>query len=160
MKRKRGRPPKASYTPATPTVVYDDINAPEVQNRLRNLILLAKEQDHLTWDDVNEALPIGIVTPDLMDEVISRLRAMEIRVTEEGDLPGQTAMKLLARAAEEAVGSSAKPEAKMDTLDDPVRMYLRQMGQVPLLTREQEIQISKRIETAEISLLSCLQNVG
>lgn len=159
IKRKRGRPPKASYTPAAPSLIYDDINAPEVQSRLRNLILLAKEQDHLTWDDVNEALPLGIVTPDLMDEVLTRLRAMEIRVVEEGDLTGQTAMKLLARAAEESA-SAEKAEPKMDSLDDPVRMYLRQMGQVPLLTRDQEIQISKRIEKAEISLLSCLQNVG
>lgn len=159
MKRKRGRPPKSSFTPPTPTVVYDDINAPEVQARLRTLILLAKDQDHLTWDDVNEALPLGIVTPDLMDEVISRLRAMEIRVVEEGDLTGQTAMKLLARAVEESA-TSERADTKLDSLDDPVRMYLRQMGQVPLLTRDQEIQISKRIEKAEISLLSCLQNVG
>ncbi len=42
-----------------------------------------------------------------------------------------------------------KPEAKLDILDDPVRMYLKQMGQVPLLTREQEVEISKRIEEAE-----------
>ncbi len=159
VKRKRGRPPKTSYTPSAPTVVYDDINAPEVQSRLRNLILLAKDQDHLTWDDVNEALPLGIVTPDLMDEVISRLRAMEIRVVEEGDLTGQTAMKLLARAVEDST-TSERADTKLDSLDDPVRMYLRQMGQVPLLTREQEIQISKRIEKAEISLQSCLQNVG
>ncbi|SKB04871.1 RNA polymerase primary sigma factor [Prosthecobacter debontii] len=162
IKRKRGRPPKTTYstTASAPTVVYDDINSPEVQARLRNLILLAKEQDHLTWDDVNEALPIGIVTPDLMDEVISRLRAMEIRVVEESDLPGQTAMKLLVQVTEEAAASERAPDTKLDTLDDPVRMYLRQMGQVPLLTRDQEIQISKRIEKAEISLQSCLQNVG
>jgi len=159
IKRKRGRPPKTSYTPGAPAIVYDDINAPDVQARLRNLILLAKDQDHLTWDDVNEALPLGIVTPDLMDEVISRLRAMEIRVIEEGDLTSQTAMKLLVQATTEA-SAAEKADTKLDSLDDPVRMYLRQMGQVPLLTREQEIQISKRIEKAEINLLSCLQNVG
>jgi RNA polymerase primary sigma factor len=160
VKRKRGRPPKSGAAPAAPAVIYNDINAPEVQARLRTLILLAKEQDHLTWDDVNEALPLGIVTTDLMDEVISRLRAMEIRVVEDADLTGQTAMKLLARVVEESASTDRADTKQLDSLDDPVRMYLRQMGQVPLLTRDQEIQISKRIEKAEISLQSCLQNVG
>lgn len=159
IKRKRGRPPKHAYTPALPTVIYDDINAPEVQTRLRNLIRLAKDQDHLSWDDVNEALPAGIVTPDLIDEVLTRLRAMEIKVIEEAD--GVIARQRQAAATVEGAPVEEKADStKLDMLDDPVRMYLRQMGQVPLLTREQEIQISKRIEKAEVSLHHCLQNVG
>src|SRR5438128_10652319 len=53
------------------------------------------------------------------------------------------------KKAEEEEEEEEKPEAKLDILDDPVRMYLKQMGQVPLLTREQEVEISKRIEEAE-----------
>jgi len=163
LKRKRGRPPKmssaASAAPQT-AVVYDDINAPEVQSRLRNLIRLAKEQDQLTWDDVNEALPTGIVTADLMDEVLIRLRSLEIRVVEDTEMEVLSLATAKAAAGEEGGGEDRGESVRLDMLDDPVRMYLKQMGQVPLLTRDQEIQISKRIEKAEIGLQQCLQDVG
>ncbi|MDZ4288124.1 MAG: RNA polymerase sigma factor RpoD [Prosthecobacter sp.] len=165
VKRKRGRPPKSAA--ATQSVItYDDINSPEVQSRLRILIRLAKEQDHLTWDDVNEALPPGIVTPDLMDEVLIRLRALEIRIAEDSEMEVLVlaTAKLGTESSEEGGSTSSsddRPESvRLDMLDDPVRMYLKQMGQVPLLTRDQEIQISKRIEKAEIGLQQCLQDVG
>jgi RNA polymerase primary sigma factor len=162
IKRRRGRPPKSGYAAPITVTIYDDINAPEIQSRIRTLIRLAKDQDHLTWDDVNEALPSGIVTVDLMDEVITRLRSLEIRITDVGGVDGRgTTQASKAPAATDAATASERAEsARMDMLDDPVRMYLRQMGQVPLLTREQEIQISKRIEKAETGLLLCLQNVG
>ena len=163
-KRRRGRPPKNGYAAAQAVTVYDDIKAPEIQSRIRNLIRLAKEQDHLTWDDVNEALPSGIVTVDLMDEVLTRLRSLEIKINDEGADDGRlltsTTKALAAAAGTEEAQAAAAEASKSDTMDDPVRMYLRQMGQVPLLTREQEIQISKRIEKAETGLLLCLQNVG
>jgi len=155
-KRKRGRPPKAGgKQPQVP--MLDDINAPEVQNCLRDLIRMAKEQEHLTWDDINESLPAGGVTPDLMDEMVARLHTLEIRVVEAEDAEAP-------RALAPVPSSRPKPDlegaAKLDLLDDPVRMYLRQMGQVPLLTRDQEIHISKRIEKAEGNLQQCLQDVG
>jgi RNA polymerase primary sigma factor len=160
VKRRRGRPPKNGSGASPVAMIYDDIHAPEIQARLRNLIRLAKEQDHLSWDDVNEALPSGIVTVDLMEEVLTRLRAMEIRITDDGEVEG-LALSLTDQTTASAQDTAERNEAgRLDSLDDPVRMYLRQMGQVPLLTREQEIQISKRIEKAETGLLQCLQNVG
>ena len=143
-------------------MIYDDIHAPEIQARLRTLIRLAKEQDHLSWDDINEALPSGIVTVDLMEEVLVRLRAMEIRITDDGEVEGRAVpLSAKSNSLTGADAAAEKNEAgRLDSLDDPVRMYLRQMGQVPLLTREQEIQISKRIEKAETGLQECLQNVG
>jgi RNA polymerase primary sigma factor len=159
-KRKRGRPPKNGASPVAKPVAatYDDIEHPEIQQRLRDLILLAKEQDRLTWDDVNEALPLGFVTPDLMDEVLTRLRGLEIKIVEDTEL--ERSAPVTKPRATEGAGAGDDSSAKLDMLDDPVRMYLRQMGQVPLLTREQEIQISKRIEKAENHLLECLQSVG
>ena len=135
----------------------DDINLPEIQNCLRELIRTAKEQDHLTWDDLNEALPQAGVTPDLMDEIVARLHTLEIRIVDAAEVERP-------RTAGASPSSRPKPDlegaAKLDLLDDPVRMYLRQMGQVPLLTRDQEIHISKRIEKAEGNLQQCLQDVG
>ena len=115
------------------------------------LIRLAREQGHLSWDDLNDTLPSGFVTADLMDELMTRLRAMEIRVLDDGEVE---------QARRETARERDAESAKLDSLDDPVRMYLRQMGQVPLLTREQEIEISKRIERADNGLRHCMHQLG
>ena len=121
-------------------------SAIEIQARIRELIKLAKEQGYLTFDDLNEALPEGITDADELDLILTRLRRMEINIIEASEVDRYKDGK---KDAEEEEEEEEKPEAKLDILDDPVRMYLKQMGQVPLLTREQEVEISKRIEEAE-----------
>ncbi|WP_395741255.1 RNA polymerase sigma factor RpoD [Prosthecobacter sp.] len=157
LKRRRGRPPKNGFAGGISqfaNTTHDDIHSPDVQARLRDLIRTAREHDHLTWDDINEALPAGFVTPDLMDALITRLRAMEIKISD--DVDGIASKS----AARERIAAERDAAAKLDVFDDPVRMYLRQMGQVPLLTREQEIHISKRIEKADLSMRQCLHTIG
>ncbi len=121
-------------------------SAIEIQSRIRELIKLAKEQGYLTFDDLNEALPEGITDADELDLILTRLRRMEIDIIEASEVDRYKDGK---KDADEEEEEEEKPEAKLDILDDPVRMYLKQMGQVPLLTREQEVEISKRIEQAE-----------
>ena len=116
----------------------------DIQARIRELIKLAKEQGYLTFDDLNEALPEGITDADELDAILTRLRRMEIDIIEASEVDSYKDGKKDAEEEEEE-----KAETKLDILDDPVRMYLKQMGQVPLLTREQEVEISKRIEEAE-----------
>ena len=118
--------------------------ANEVQVRIRELIKLAKEQGYLTFDDLNETLPEGVTAADELDAILTRLRRMEIDIIEASEVDRHKEGKKEAEEDEEE-----KSEVKLDILDDPVRMYLKQMGQVPLLTREQEVDISKRIEEAE-----------
>jgi len=120
-------------------------SAIEVQNRIRELIKLAKEQGYLTFDDLNEALPEGVTDADELDMILTRLRRLEIDVIEASEVDRYKDGKKDADEDEE----DERTEPKVDILDDPVRMYLKQMGQVPLLTREQEVEISKRIEEAE-----------
>ncbi len=117
---------------------------PERQERLRDLVKLAKDQGYLTWDDLNEAIPESVNNPEELEAIIMFLRNLEIDVIDasEVDRYKQTA----ATDAEDEPSEEEKTDAKLDILDDPVRMYLKQMGQVPLLTREQEVEISKRIE--------------
>jgi len=115
----------------------------DVQVRIRELIKLAKEQGYLTFDDLNEALPDAVTDGDELDVILTRLRRMEIDIIEASEVDRYKDGK------KEEEEEEVKPEAKLDILDDPVRMYLKQMGQVPLLTREQEVEISKRIEEAE-----------
>src|SRR5436190_21864711 len=117
----------------------------DAQARIRELIKLAKEQGYLSFDDLNEALPPEITDADELDQILTRLRRMEIDIIEASEVDRFKDGKKDVEEEEE----EEKPEVKLDILDDPVRMYLKQMGQVPLLTREQEVEISKRIEEAE-----------
>ena len=121
--------------------------ATEIQSRIRELIKLAKEQGYLTFDDLNDALPKDITDADELDTILTRLRRMEIDIIEASEVDRYKDGKKDVEEEEEE--EEEKRETKLDILDDPVRMYLKQMGQVPLLTREQEVEISKRIEEAE-----------
>jgi RNA polymerase primary sigma factor len=127
----------------------------ELQARIRELIKLAKEQGYLTFDDLNEALPEGVTAADELDAILTRLRRMEIDVIEASEVDRHKDVKKEAEEDEEE-----KSEVKLDILDDPVRMYLKQMGQVPLLTREQEVEISKRIEEAENTVQKQITRFG
>jgi len=111
----------------------------DLTEKVKDLLRLAKEQGHLTYDDVNAALPDEIVTPEDLDQVFTKLRNLEIDIIDPAEVDRGKASEL----GDEEEGG------RFDILDDPVRMYLRQMGKVPLLTREQEVEICKRIEEAE-----------
>ena len=137
--------------------VTNPIDAPEIQEKIRELIKLSKEQGYVTYDDINETLTSDIVDPQDFETIMERLRSMAFEIIDasEVDSLDETRNRVLEEEAEEE-----KLEAKMDILDDPVRMYLKQMGQVALLTREQEVEISKRIETAENKVQKQVQRFG
>jgi RNA polymerase primary sigma factor len=138
-RRPQAQPPETNGAPVPPLATSAD----ELQVRIRELIKLAKEQGYLTFDDLNEALPDAMTDADDLDAILTRLRRMEIDIIEASEVDRFKDGKKDEEEEEE------KAEPKLDILDDPVRMYLKQMGQVPLLTREQEVEISKRIEEAE-----------
>jgi len=129
----------------------------DLQSRIRELIKLAKEQGYLTFDDLNEALPEGITDADELDLILTRLRRLEINIIEASEVDRYKDGK---KDTEEDLEEEERTETKVDILDDPVRMYLKQMGQVPLLTREQEVEISKRIEEAEDMVLKHINCFG
>ena len=131
------------------------IDTPEIQEKIRELIKLAKEQDYLTYDDINEVLPNDLVDPADVEAILDRLRKMEFDVIDASEVDSYRDRK---KDSDDV--NSAKTDQKLDILDDPVRMYLKQMGQVPLLTREQEVEISKRIEDAEIAANTELHKFG
>ena len=111
----------------------------DLTEKVRDLLRLAKEQGHLTYDDVNDALPDHMVTAADLDQVHSKLRAMEIDVIDPAEL----------EQGKQNEADDDEETVRYENLDDPVRMYLKQMGKVPLLTREQEVEICKQIEDAE-----------
>jgi RNA polymerase primary sigma factor len=121
--------------------------------KIKELIKLAKEQGYLTYGDLNDVLPENILSSDELDSIMIMLRGMDIEIIDASEVDR------FKREAEEEK-EAQKVDSRLDILDDPVRMYLKQMGQVPLLTREQEVEISKRIETAELHIKQIINNFG
>ena len=168
---RKADPPVAA---APQTVARVQAEAHETQEKIRELIKLAKEQGYLTWDDLNEALPDGVNDPDLIESIQTRLRAMEFDIIEASDVDRYKDLKKEHEhdsdseneadeedeKEEKSEEEKSEPSGRLDILDDPVRMYLKQMGQVPLLTREQEVEISKRIEDAECRVQKHLNRFG
>ncbi len=142
---------------AKPELPKRRIDTPEIQEKIRELIKLAKEQDYLTYDDINEILPNDLVDPDDVEAIMERLRNMEFDIIDASEVDRYKDKK---RDEGDGDEEDVKTDQKLDILDDPVRMYLKQMGQVPLLTREQEVEISKRIEDAEIEVARHLHLFG
>ncbi len=127
----------------------------EIQEKIRELIRLAKEQGYLTFDDINETLPEGLIDPERVDEIMNRLRSMGFDIIDASEVDNYKG-----RSKDDTDEDEDKVDEKLDILDDPVRMYLKQMGQVPLLTREQEVEISKRIEDAELMVQKHVYKFG
>ncbi len=151
--------PPDSPLAAIPSAVSTSIQEQQklLQEKVRELIKLAKEQGYVTYEDLDEALPEAINDPESFESIMAQLRAVEIDIIESSEVDRVKDGK---KDSDEEEEKDEKPDNKLDILDDPVRMYLKQMGQVPLLTREQEVEISKRIEEAEIKVQSILYRFG
>jgi len=133
-----------------------------LQEKIRELLKLAKEQGYITFEDLDEHLPEGMNDPETIDSILSQLRAVEIDIIDASDVDRVKEVKKDDDddKKDEKEEKEEKADGRLDILDDPVRMYLKQMGQVPLLTREQEVEISKRIEEAEIEMQDVLYRFG
>ena len=125
----------------------------DLNDKIRYLIRLSKEQGYLTYADINEALPESVDNPEDIENVISVLQNLEIDILDPQEVDNY-------KQRQEEAEEEESRTSNNDILDDPVRMYLKQMGQVPLLTREQEVEISKRIETAEMNAQAALFALG
>ena len=130
------------------------------ESRLKDLIAKGKEQGFLTYAEVNDHLPDDISEPDQIEDIVRMINDMGITVYETSPDPDEllkaqenTADEL---AAEEAAAALAAVDSDVGRTTDPVRMYLREMGSVELLTREGEIAIAKRIEEGTRDVLSAL----
>ena len=145
-KRKRGRPKKSE------TLTQEE-RQEQLNEKIRLLINLSKTQGYLTNNDISKALPRDLDRPEDIENVISILENLEIQIIDEDDV--QTHQAKIEKTQEKELQAS-----QSDIVDDPVRMYLKQMGQVPLLTREEEVAISKRIESAELRAMSIIHSLA
>jgi RNA polymerase primary sigma factor len=134
------------------------------QSQLKKLIARGKEKGFLTYAEVNDHLPDDIVDPEQIEDIISMINDMGIEVHE--FVPDTETLLLNENpvsadddvVAEEAAAALAAVDSDFGRTTDPVRMYMREMGTVELLTREGEIQIAKRIEEGMSQVLSALSS--
>lgn len=113
------------------------------QQKIEELISISKDQGFITYEEINEILPMSFDSADQIDQVLIYLSGMDIQVLNQSEVERQKERKKEAKELE------SLPKRSEGTPDDPVRMYLKEMGSVPLLSREEEVEISKRIEKAE-----------
>jgi len=136
------------------------VSTAQQQSRLKELIAKGKEQGYLTYGEVNDHLPDDISDPEQIEDIIRMINDMGITVYETApdadDLLSTEENTADELAAEEAAAALAAVETEAGRTTDPVRMYMREMGTVELLTREGEIAIAKRIEEGIRDMLTAL----
>jgi RNA polymerase primary sigma factor len=124
----------------------------EKYDEVRQLITMGKEKGYLLYEEVNDLLPSEISSSDELDDIFSMFGSMGIEVVD-------SEQKFREKAEEEGVELDLTPGA-LDKTNDPVRMYLREMGTVPLLTREGEVEIAKRIERGKNAMLRAISRTN
>ncbi|MGH9854865.1 MAG: RNA polymerase sigma factor region1.1 domain-containing protein, partial [Blastocatellia bacterium] len=122
---------------------------------VQKLLDMGKDKAFLTYDDINQELPEGLVSPDDIEDIFATLSGEGIAISDSEEKFLETAAaaanvdKKFEETPEEEMELDLSPGA-LDKTNDPVRLYLREMGVVPLLTREGEVAIAKRIERGKI----------
>ena len=149
--RSRSVPPP----PATAAAGHGSApDSPDFDGKLKQLIRLCREQSFLTRGDIEEVFPNGDLTPAQLESLCAKLRSFEVKIVDQAEVDH-------VQPLDQPLEQEDEPAPlRLDCLDDPVRMYLKEMGQVPLLTRAQEVEISKRIETAETGIRHILWRFG
>src|SRR5437879_3970035 len=143
--------PSAAAQDSNGSAVPEKGAAPfNLTDKIKELVRLSQEQGYLTYNDINEALPDSVISPEALDEIYIKLRGLEVEIVDQAEVD----------RVKQAEPEEEDEKARLDILDDPVRMYLKQMGQVPWLTREQEVEISKRLESEENEIKAIIYSLG
>jgi RNA polymerase primary sigma factor len=141
-------PKAAGFNIPAGVTVNPNASGIDLTETVKTLLHLAQENGYVTYDDINDILPDGL-NPDDLDQLFTKLRNLDVEIVDQAE-------------AERAKPAEPEEEddSRLEILDDPVRMYMNQMGKVPLLTREQEVEICKRIEDAEIDMKRIVYSLG
>jgi RNA polymerase primary sigma factor len=139
----------APTAPAQPSV--------DLTETIKTLLHLAQEHGYITYDDINDVLPDNL-SPDDLDALLTKLRGLDVEIVM--DQAEAERAERAKQPEQPQQQEEADEDARLEILDDPVRMYMNQMGKVPLLTREQEVEICKRIEEAEIAMKAIIYGLG
>ena len=130
----------------------------EKYDEVRQLITIGKEKGYLLYDEVNELLPADITSSDELDDLFSTFGNAGIEVVDSESKFEENQLRARTSEGAEEVELDLTPGA-LDKTNDPVRMYLREMGTVPLLTREGEVAIAKRIERGKLAVIKSISRM-
>ncbi|OGN62325.1 MAG: RNA polymerase subunit sigma [Chlamydiae bacterium RIFCSPHIGHO2_12_FULL_49_11] len=119
---------------------------PQYQQKIEEIVAVSKDQGYITYEEINDILPMTFDSADEIDQILIFLSGMDVQLFSQAEIEKQKERKKEAKEAETSIRRSDTPA------DDPVRMYLKEMGSVPLLSREEEVEISKRIEKAQMQI--------
>jgi RNA polymerase primary sigma factor len=148
---KASAPPKSAPklpAPSDQNASLTTESSADLTEIIKALLHLAQENGYVTYDDINDILPDNL-SPDDLDELYTKLRTLEVEIVDQAEVE---------RA--KPIPQEEDEDARLEILDDPVRMYMNQMGKVPLLTREQEVEICKKIEDAELEMKRIVYILG
>jgi RNA polymerase primary sigma factor len=141
-----GQPSPPALAPTTSTV--------DLTETIKTLVHLGQEHGYVTYDDINDILPDNL-SPDDLDTLLSKLRSLDVEIVMD-----QAEAERSDRNKQPQQPEEVEDDSRLEILDDPVRMYMNQMGKVPLLTREQEVEICKKIEEAEVAMKAIIYGLG
>jgi RNA polymerase primary sigma factor len=142
------------HAPATPAA--GALSTVDLTETIKTLLHLAQEHGYVTYDDINDVLPDNL-SPDDLDILLSKLRGLDVEIVMD---QAEAERAERTKHPEQPAQAEEEEDSRLEILDDPVRMYMNQMGKVPLLTREQEVEICKRIEEAEIAMKAIVYSLG
>ena len=127
-------------------------------SEINQLVSQGKEKGCLAYEEVNDVLPSDVVTPEQIDDLMAIFSENEIAIVDTS-VKGE---KIAASKEKKESSDEATPTVKSDSvsIDDPVRLYLREMGTISLLTRKGEVEIAKRIEAGQHEVLGAVANCG
>ena len=151
--RRQNRPPTARRRAPAPAGLTTSVDLTET---IKTLLHLSQEHGYVTYDDINDILPDNL-SPEDLDAVLSKLRGLDVEIVMD---QAEAERAERASSPNRPQAEEADEDARLEILDDPVRMYMNQMGKVPLLTREQEVEICKKIEDAEVEMKAIVYSLG
>jgi RNA polymerase primary sigma factor len=146
-------PANGSTAPTAPAAPMPSVDLTET---IKTLLHLSQEHGYVTYDDINDILPDNL-SPEELDAVLSKLRSLDVEIVMD---QAEAERADRGKQPEQGQADEVDEDARLEILDDPVRMYMNQMGKVPLLTREQEVEICKKIEDAEVEMKNIVYSLG
>jgi RNA polymerase primary sigma factor len=150
----RSTPPEIS--PATQPAPSGLVTSVDLSETIKTLLHLSQDHGYITYDDINDILPDNL-SPEDLDALLSKLRSLDVEIVMD---QAEAERAERSKQPDQAHAEEADEDARLEILDDPVRMYMNQMGKVPLLTREQEVEICKKIEDAETEMKNIVYSLG
>jgi RNA polymerase primary sigma factor len=149
--------PANGQAPAAPAPAPSALaTSVDLTETIKTLLHLSQEHGYVTYDDINDILPDNL-SPEDLDAVLSKLRGLDVEIVMD---QAEAERAERTKQPDQAQADEADEDARLEILDDPVRMYMNQMGKVPLLTREQEVEICKKIEDAEVEMKNIVYGLG